>query len=142
MTNGHLQYAFLRMLLHMYMCYSMKIWIYSFSWNSFAKTYLYYSVFCSSLVGIGLSSMLTTHLMSLCTLPTETRNTSTVLEWHFGSKSILRSFLLDSFNQIIFFFLQQFLAGKLPCLPGELPTYNDWENHLTTIFPEVYHLCL
>ncbi|CDY41369.1 BnaC03g65140D [Brassica napus] len=31
----------------------------------------------------------------------------------------------------------QFLAGKLPCLPGELPTYNDWENHLTTIFPEV-----
>ncbi|CAH8306496.1 unnamed protein product [Eruca vesicaria subsp. sativa] len=33
--------------------------------------------------------------------------------------------------------LQQFLAGKLPCLPGELATYNDWENHLTTIFPEV-----
>ncbi|CAA7060160.1 unnamed protein product [Microthlaspi erraticum] len=32
---------------------------------------------------------------------------------------------------------RQFLAGKLPCLPGELPTYNDWENHLTTIFPEV-----
>ncbi|KAK3227236.1 hypothetical protein Dsin_007098 [Dipteronia sinensis] len=28
--------------------------------------------------------------------------------------------------------------GKLPCLPGELPTLNDWENHLTTIFPEVY----
>jgi hypothetical protein len=36
--------------------------------------------------------------------------------------------------------LQQFLAGKLPCLPGELPSYNDWENHLTTIFPEVNHL--
>ncbi|KAJ4912949.1 hypothetical protein Rs2_07570 [Raphanus sativus] len=32
---------------------------------------------------------------------------------------------------------RQFLAGKLPCLPGELPNYNDWENHLTTIFPEV-----
>ncbi|KAG7621478.1 Glutamate--cysteine ligase GCS2 [Arabidopsis suecica] len=32
---------------------------------------------------------------------------------------------------------RQFLAGKLPCLPGELPSYNDWENHLTTIFPEV-----
>ncbi|CAH8359048.1 unnamed protein product [Eruca vesicaria subsp. sativa] len=36
-----------------------------------------------------------------------------------------------------FFILQQFLAGKLPCLPGELPTYNDWENHMTTLFPEV-----
>ncbi|CAI0414404.1 unnamed protein product [Linum tenue] len=33
--------------------------------------------------------------------------------------------------------LQDFLAGKLPSLPGELPTLNDWENHLTTIFPEV-----
>lgn len=43
-------------------------------------------------------------------------------------------------NLIDFFMLQQFLAGKLPCLPGELPSYNDWENHLTTIFPEVNHL--
>ncbi|KAL5551646.1 hypothetical protein UlMin_001822 [Ulmus minor] len=32
---------------------------------------------------------------------------------------------------------RDFLEGKLPCLPGELPTLNDWENHLTTIFPEV-----
>lgn len=32
---------------------------------------------------------------------------------------------------------RDFLAGKLPSLPGELPTLNDWENHLTTIFPEV-----
>ncbi|KAI9174067.1 hypothetical protein LWI28_011403 [Acer negundo] len=32
---------------------------------------------------------------------------------------------------------RDFLVGKLPCLPGELPTLNDWENHLTTIFPEV-----
>ncbi|KAK3434352.1 glutamate--cysteine ligase, chloroplastic [Eucalyptus grandis] len=32
---------------------------------------------------------------------------------------------------------RDFLAGKLPCIPGELPTLNDWENHLTTIFPEV-----
>ncbi|XP_040990274.1 glutamate--cysteine ligase, chloroplastic [Juglans microcarpa x Juglans regia] len=32
---------------------------------------------------------------------------------------------------------RDFLAGKLPCAPGELPTLNDWENHLTTIFPEV-----
>jgi glutamate--cysteine ligase len=30
-----------------------------------------------------------------------------------------------------------FLAGKLPALPGELPTLTDWENHLTTTFPEV-----
>lgn len=36
-----------------------------------------------------------------------------------------------------YFSSQDFLAGKLPCIPGELPTLNDWENHLTTIFPEV-----
>lgn len=34
--------------------------------------------------------------------------------------------------------MQDFMAGKLPPLPGELPTLNDWENHLTTIFPEVF----
>jgi gamma-glutamylcysteine synthetase len=32
------------------------------------------------------------------------------------------------------------MAGKLPVLPGEFPTLNDWENHLTTIFPEVLNL--
>lgn len=32
---------------------------------------------------------------------------------------------------------RDFLAGKLPALPGELPTLVDWENHLTTLFPEV-----
>ncbi|XP_022777281.1 glutamate--cysteine ligase, chloroplastic-like [Durio zibethinus] len=32
---------------------------------------------------------------------------------------------------------RDFMAGKLPCIPGELPTLNDWENCLTTIFPEV-----
>ncbi len=32
---------------------------------------------------------------------------------------------------------RDFLAGKLPALPGEKPTLNDWENHLTTLFPEV-----
>jgi len=32
---------------------------------------------------------------------------------------------------------RNFLAGKLPALPGELPTITDWENHLTTAFPEV-----
>ncbi len=32
---------------------------------------------------------------------------------------------------------RDFLAGKLPALPGELPNLTDWENHLTTTFPEV-----
>lgn len=32
---------------------------------------------------------------------------------------------------------RDFLQGKLPAIPGELPTLVDWENHLTTIFPEV-----
>lgn len=31
---------------------------------------------------------------------------------------------------------RDFLDGKLPALPGELPTENDWEDHLTTLFPE------
>lgn len=30
-----------------------------------------------------------------------------------------------------------FLQGKLSILPGELPTLKDWENHLSTLFPEV-----
>lgn len=29
------------------------------------------------------------------------------------------------------------LAGKLPGFEGRLPTISDWENHLSTIFPEV-----
>jgi glutamate--cysteine ligase len=32
---------------------------------------------------------------------------------------------------------RDFLAGKLPGLPGERPTLDDWEAHLTTLFPEV-----
>lgn len=32
---------------------------------------------------------------------------------------------------------RDFLAGKLPALPGEYPTLGDWDDHLTTIFPEV-----
>lgn len=32
---------------------------------------------------------------------------------------------------------RDFLAGKLPALPGEKPTIKDWDNHLTTLFPEV-----
>jgi glutamate--cysteine ligase len=30
-----------------------------------------------------------------------------------------------------------FMAGELPALPGERPTLKDWEDHLTTLFPEV-----
>ena len=32
---------------------------------------------------------------------------------------------------------RDFLEGKLPTLPGELPTTSDWADHLTTLFPEV-----
>jgi glutamate--cysteine ligase len=32
---------------------------------------------------------------------------------------------------------RDFLDGKLPALPGEKPTFSDWADHLTTIFPEV-----
>jgi glutamate--cysteine ligase len=32
---------------------------------------------------------------------------------------------------------RDFLAGKLPALPGEIPRIGDWADHLTTAFPEV-----
>jgi glutamate--cysteine ligase len=32
---------------------------------------------------------------------------------------------------------RDFLQGKLPALPGELPLMTDWADHLTTLFPEV-----
>ncbi len=32
---------------------------------------------------------------------------------------------------------RDFLKGKLPALPGELPTEDDWNDHLSTAFPEV-----
>ena len=32
---------------------------------------------------------------------------------------------------------RDFMAGRLPALPGELPTISDWGDHLTTAFPEV-----
>jgi len=32
---------------------------------------------------------------------------------------------------------RDFLAGKLPALPGVKPTMADWEDHLSTAFPEV-----
>jgi glutamate--cysteine ligase len=32
---------------------------------------------------------------------------------------------------------RDFLGGRLPALPGQLPSLQDWEDHLTTAFPEV-----
>ena len=32
---------------------------------------------------------------------------------------------------------RDFMAGRLPALPGEVPTLSDWQDHLTTVFPEV-----
>ena len=32
---------------------------------------------------------------------------------------------------------RDFLKGELPVLPGELPTIDDWTDHLSTAFPEV-----
>ncbi len=32
---------------------------------------------------------------------------------------------------------RDFLRGKLPALPGEIPGMGDWADHLTTAFPEV-----
>src|SRR5690606_40770234 len=32
---------------------------------------------------------------------------------------------------------RDFLKGELPALPGELPLLSDWNDHLSTAFPEV-----
>ncbi len=32
---------------------------------------------------------------------------------------------------------RDFMAGRLPALPGALPTMTDWVDHMTTAFPEV-----
>ena len=32
---------------------------------------------------------------------------------------------------------RDFLKGQLPALPGEIPAMSDWEDHLSTLFPEV-----
>ena len=32
---------------------------------------------------------------------------------------------------------RDFMAGRLPALPGQIPTFRDWQDHLTTLFPEV-----
>ncbi|MFN3642039.1 MAG: glutamate--cysteine ligase [Gemmobacter sp.] len=31
---------------------------------------------------------------------------------------------------------RDFMAGRLPALPGAVPTLSDWADHLTTVFPE------
>jgi glutamate--cysteine ligase len=31
---------------------------------------------------------------------------------------------------------RDFLAGRLPALPGQTPTLSDWADHMTTVFPE------
>lgn len=31
---------------------------------------------------------------------------------------------------------RDFMKGRLPALPGEVPTLSDWADHLTTVFPE------
>jgi glutamate--cysteine ligase len=32
---------------------------------------------------------------------------------------------------------RDFMNGRLPALPGEAPILSDWDDHLTTVFPEV-----
>ena len=32
---------------------------------------------------------------------------------------------------------RDFMQGRLPGLPGEVPTMSDWADHMTTVFPEV-----
>ena len=32
---------------------------------------------------------------------------------------------------------RDFMAGRLPALPGELPSLSDWADHITTAFPDV-----
>jgi glutamate--cysteine ligase len=32
---------------------------------------------------------------------------------------------------------REFLKGRLPALPGEVPHMGDWNDHMTTVFPEV-----
>lgn len=43
----------------------------------------------------------------------------------------------DAYLSALGLSFQDFLQGKLSILPGELPTLNDWEDHLSTLFPEV-----
>ncbi|OJX11371.1 MAG: glutamate--cysteine ligase [Caedibacter sp. 37-49] len=43
----------------------------------------------------------------------------------------------DNYISALGLSFQDFLQGKLSILPGELPTIKDWEDHLSTLFPEV-----
>lgn len=43
----------------------------------------------------------------------------------------------DSYTDVAGQSFRDFLDGRLPGLPGEKPLLSDWEDHLTTIFPEV-----
>ena len=40
---------------------------------------------------------------------------------------------IDARNQSF----RDFMAGKLPALPGEIATMSDWVDHMSTLFPEV-----
>lgn len=46
---------------------------------------------------------------------------------------IYRDGYLDASGQSF----RDFMSGKLPALPGQLPTLADWEDHLSTVFTEV-----
>jgi gamma-glutamylcysteine synthetase len=67
----------------------------------------------------------------LCRTCTEV--TVKVVSWK--SKAML------SFCVLLHAVLLLMLQGKLPALPGQRPNMGDWENHLTTIFPEVRTQC-
>ncbi len=43
----------------------------------------------------------------------------------------------DTYHDVAGASFRDLLAGKLEQLPGEHATQSDWDNHLTTIFPEV-----
>lgn len=43
----------------------------------------------------------------------------------------------DSYVDVAGLSFRDFMAGKLPGHEGELPTMADWEDHVTTAFPEV-----
>ena len=42
-----------------------------------------------------------------------------------------------TYNDVTGLSFRDFMDAKLPGYEGELPSMTDWENHLTTIFPEV-----
>ncbi|MCP4380456.1 MAG: glutamate--cysteine ligase [Hyphomicrobiales bacterium] len=43
----------------------------------------------------------------------------------------------DTYHDVAGASFRDLLAGKLAALPGETATMSDWDNHLTTLFPEV-----